>query len=389
MQGAARTGGALLVDLARAIGARFGARTGGGAPRLPEALRDAIAGARSIVVFLIDGAGVAQIRAHAPDGMLARSLVSAATTVFPTSTAPALTAFATGLDPLAHGNPGWFVWSERHASVVRSLLLDVRGQPHVAVAAQELWDWTPLSSRIEVPMAVHQPRSIADSAFSRFAYAGADRIGYESVEELPQRIADGVAAGYGYQYAYCPDFDAIAHAAGCRSAAAGHVLRRLDATYARVAAALADTDALLLATADHGFIDVPDDRQLRLADYPEVTRLLEGPISGEPRVGLARVAPGGAAMFEQAVREHLGFAVDAVPSARLIERGWFGASTDGHDRRARFGTHVLLCRDGYTLVDSVVGERPPAFIGMHGGPSDDERRVPLCAARHGRALRDA
>jgi hypothetical protein len=39
-----------------------------------------------------------------------------------------------------------------------------------------------------------------------------------------------------------------------------------------------------------------------------------------------------------------------------------------------------------TLVDTVEGERAPRFIGMHGGTSEDEMRVPLVAAWRGEPL---
>ncbi len=52
----------------------------------------------------------------------------------------------------------------------------------------------------------------------------------------------------------------------------------------------------------------------------------------------------------------------------------------------RIGTHVLVPTRCVTLVDTVAGERRPRFIGMHGGISEDEMRVPLVAAWHGEPI---
>src|SRR5690606_39155296 len=127
-----------------------------------------------------------------------------------------------------------------------------------------------------------------------------------------------------FVWAYLPHFDSASHERGWQSEAAANVARRLDLLFERLAARLAASGALLLATADHGFVDVPASQQLRLDDFPELAALLERPLTGEPRVVYCQVRPGCHETFEAIARKALGHAFDLAPSRVLVEAGWFG-----------------------------------------------------------------
>ena len=87
--------------------------------------------------------------------------------------------------------------------------------------------------------------------------------------------------------------------------------------------------------------------------------------------------------FGETVRSALGDVFEVRRAQELIEAGWFG---EGNALAGRLGTHVLVPRRCVTLVDTLEGEKPMRFIGMHGGPSEEEMRVPLLAARRGEPL---
>ncbi|MEZ5730041.1 MAG: alkaline phosphatase family protein [Burkholderiaceae bacterium] len=372
--------GATLVNLAAALGRRFGADPGLAPLRVPGLER-----ARGVVLMLIDGAGLAQIDALVPGGALARFRVGRLSSVFPSSTAPALTSLASALAPAQHGNAGWFVWNPARRRVVRSLPLDVRGDPSVAVDAAELWSWRPLSAAVSDTMVVIQPDTIATSGFSRYAYAGATLRGYDGTDAIETAILEAVDAHPegGFVYAYAPQFDAVAHAAGCRSDEAAHVLQRFDEIFASLVDSLADSGYLLLATADHGFVDIEPASQLSIGDFPAVARLLARPLCGEPRVAFVTIEPAAEDALVRAVGAEMGFALELERTEVLLRAGWFGDVEPSREFVDATGTHVLIMREGYTIGDRVAGESPPAFLGMHGGTGEAEMRIALAAAYRG------
>jgi len=399
--------GGCIVGLASAIAGRFradpsiaGASVAGvsvagthgpasGAGGLADAkVAAAIAQARHVVLVLFDGLGNRQIDTLIPDGAVAHCRRSALRSVFPSSTAPAITSFSTAVFPAEHANPGWFCWSEASASVVRTLPMDVRAAPDQLVTADGLWEWRAASLGFGVPVVAVQPHFIADSTFSRHAWAGAKRVGYRGRDELIEAVDEAIRAhpDGAFVWAYMPHFDSTSHERGWQSDAAGDVARRFDELFERLAGRLAASGALLLATADHGFVDVPAAQQLRLDDFPEIAALLERPLTGEPRVVYCQVRPGCHEAFEALARDRLGHAFDLVPSRALVQAGWFGPGPVSPRLAGRIGTHTLIGRDRHTLVDRLPGEPEPAFIGMHGGIHPDELSVPLSAACRGAPL---
>ncbi len=383
--------GSSIVNLAAGIAGRFGVRTP--LPPVNEpCLADALAGAGSVVTVLLDGLGERQLAAHAPRGALAQHRLRALDSVFPSSTAPAVTSLATAMPPVAHGNPAWLIWSERTDAIIRTLPMDVRGDRHRLIRADDIWSWQPWATRARVPSFAILPREIVDSEFSRYAYDGSSRIGYARLDDVVPIVVDALRAcpGGASVFVYMPHFDATSHEAGWQSEAAATVVGEFDRWFGGLLDRLRDVDALVLATADHGFVDVAPHDQLRLEDFPAIGGCLERPLSGEPRVPFCQVRPERRERFAAIVAAELGDAFAVHESDELLRAGWFGApfpDAGTSPLAGRLGTHVLVPRRCVTLVDAVDGERAPRFIGMHGGTSDDEMRVPLVAAWRGQAIR--
>lgn len=355
-------------------------------------LVEALAGARSVVTVLFDGVGERQLATHVPRGALARYRLRTLDSVFPSSTAPAVTSLATAAPPAEHGNPAWLIWSEHARAIVRTLPMDVRGDRRRAVSAADTWSWRPWPERAAAPSFALLPREIADSEYSRHAYGGSSRLPYARLDEIASMVVDALcAAPQGASvFVYLPQFDAASHEAGWQSDAAAQVLGDFDRWFAALVERLRDVDALVLATADHGFVDVAARDQLRLEDFPEIAACLEHPLCGEPRVPFCQVRAEHRERFAGIVAASLGDAFAVHESGALLRAGWFGRVGESGAANlpiaGRIGTHLLVPTRCVTLVDTVEGERAPRFIGMHGGTSEDEMRVPLVVAWRGEPI---
>ncbi len=380
----ARHGVATLTELSRTLARACGVDLAGPdlAVRAPDGrpALDAsrLASARTIVLVLLDGAGSAAVARHVPGGTLAGGERARIDSVFPSSTAPAISTVASALSPAEHAHAGWFLWHETLPRVVRSLPMDWRDAPGEAVTDWR-WHWTGWCAAAPIESVAIQPVEIHDSVYSRHAFAGARRLGYSDLDEfvdLTVEAARTAGPGRRFVYAYAPHFDSTSHAHGWRGDAAADCLSRLDAAVARILDGLDGNDAVVLATADHGFTDIDPDNQFPLEAFPGLARGLALPLAGEPRMAFARVHEGTTGHVVDAGARALEGIADVYPSRALLDAGWFGACGDARAVRA-FGDVSIVMRPGMALTDRLEGERPHRMLGMHGGTTREEMSVPL------------
>lgn len=108
------------VELIRAIAHLCGA-TDLELSRKSQQLVERIGPAEHYVFVVIDGLGMQLLTETMKDGFLREHLSGELQAVFPSTTAAALTAFATGAYPAAHGVPGWWSYIEEHDLTAVSL----------------------------------------------------------------------------------------------------------------------------------------------------------------------------------------------------------------------------------------------------------------------------
>lgn len=358
----------------------------GGEPVYPlladQAIREQMIEARHLVVWLIDGLGVEPLQALGRKSLLQQSSRCEINSVFPSSTAPTLTTLMTARSPAAHAVPEWFLWFDELGAIYRSLPLDARdpagGAAPVSDAAT-LYPQPSLMSRARRPCFAVLPVGIADSAYSRYAHAGAQVLKYSGGESFLAAITQAIDANRNgsYVYAYLDRFDQVAHEFGLASDKAQAVVRQLDRLFEFVSDTLAARGALLVVTSDHGFIDVPTHLRFHVDALPQIAECLLRPLCGGPRTPFAYVKPERADEFAAIVDDKLGAHFVAVPSEELLDAGWFGPEAPDPRLLSRLGTHILLPKSGAYLVDHMPGEYLAPLLGVHGGTSSAERRVPL------------
>jgi predicted AlkP superfamily pyrophosphatase or phosphodiesterase len=378
--------GGSIVNLMASIATAFGARSPYALARdLPP---DEIRAARNVVLLVLDGLGYHHLCRALPTGALRGALRARLTSTFPSTTAAAITTFMTGLAPQAHGLTGWHMYFREIGAVLAVLPFRPRhGGPSLVasggVTPAELLGHAPLVDRLDAASVVVSPAAIVESDFNRAVSGGARRIGYARIDEMFAAVRDVVSAGTGrkYVYAYYSEVDSAAHEHGIGSAAVGAELARIEAAFERFLAEIAGSDTLVIATADHGFVDTRPGTVVELDDHPELAATLALPLCGEPRVAYCYVRPGEGSRFERYAESRLRHCATLAASASLLEEGWFGPGA-AHPRLAeRIGDYILVMKDGYAIRDVLPGERRHPQIGVHGGTSEDEMLVPLIVAR--------
>jgi hypothetical protein len=342
-----------------------------------------LSAARNVVLLIVDGLGDNYLRLRGAGGALSSARRCAITSVFPSTTASAITTSYTGCTPREHGLTGWFCYFGEAGCVGAPLPFTSRGDQlpltRRGVTPQGIFTGRSLFESMTVQSFVVTTRDIVDSSYNDRYCIGAERTAYEQAHELAGAIERIVKSGVQrkFIYAYWPEYDRTAHPYGSQSREAFSQLGKIDEAFGSLLSRLSGTDSIVLATADHGFIDVAPEESLELP--PQLARLLRFPLCGERRVAYCHVHS--EKEFVEKACDWLGERADVRPSRELAEEGWFGGGIP-HPRFAeRIGDVTLLMRDHYTVKDWVAGEGRHLHIGNHGGTSEDEMMIPLIVAK--------
>jgi hypothetical protein len=334
---------------------------------------DWFAPAESAIVWVIDGLGSHNLSSsggHARFLSHARGKKDVARTVFPSTTASALTSLLTGTWPGEHGIVGYRARIPGTDDVVNQL----RG-----------WetDGLPRAWQRSATLAAASGRpffGVSKSEYATTGFTDATLEGAEihAVDDLGERVlvAAELAARHpgSLTYLYAPDLDAIGHKRGWQSDEWVAALERVDAAARALAGALHPRTGLVV-TADHGMIDVPRHRHVLLAEGDGLTdgvRL----IGGEPRMLHLYAEAGEAADVLVRWRASEGERSWVMSRADVVRSGLMGDVAP--DVIERIGDVLVAPRAGIAYYDDRLSDKgPQKMIGQHGSLTDEERTVPL------------
>ncbi|AFK19084.1 alkaline phosphatase family protein [Haloferax mediterranei ATCC 33500] len=361
-------------------------------PRLPDAATDGYGDVSRVVVFLVDGFGLAQWDGERERVPFLRRFeragtVTPLTSVYPSETAAALNTFHSATLPAEHGVIGWNVYDPDADEMFEALPFirkdgseperidfeDVANAesiyPELSAAGVETHHVTPFPSESTVPH-TYDPEDLS-TFLDAFAEA-----------------AEG-ATDPSYIFAYLPQTDAIGHAEGVDSDA---YRETADETFARVSGAidmLAETtdddgETLVCITADHGLIDTDPDRNVDLSAPPfdlvsDLKTLTDGtPIrfAGSPRNVHLHLEP---ERIDE-VHDTLTAELDArvFRKQEVLDSDLFGPNPSATFER-RLGDLVVVHQDlGVWFGDEEEAEL--GLVAMHGGLHPDEMLVPFATA---------
>ena len=370
------SGGSLVNLVASIVAARGGAALHAPLRNLrAEELREA----RNAVFLIVDGLGDNYLMRRGAGGELARRRRASLTSVFPSTTASAITTSYTGRTPLEHGLTGWFTYFGEAGCVAAALPFRSRGDYQTlarrGVTPEQVYVCKSIFESLPEVSFVVTYKEIIDSEYNSRHCRGARCLAYETLDELVAQVEAAVKSGpqRKFIYAYWPVYDMVSHRYGAESAEAFEQLSKIDAAFGVLLRRLAGTDSVVIATADHGFIDVAPEECFELPDF--LASMLRFPLCGERRVAYCHVHDSG--VFIERARDWLGERAEVLLSENLVNDGWFGPGTP-HPRLAeRVGDVTLLMRGRYTVKDWTPGESRHLHIGNHGGTSEDEMLIPL------------
>ena len=374
--------GGSLVNLMQSLRAALAPVVPGTCPPLAGLDPQTVGEARHILLVVIDGLGENILRRFPTSG-LARTERRIISSVFPSTTAAAITSLLTASAPRQHGVTGWYQWL-REVGVVSTILpfitraggVDLR---QLGLSVRQVIDTPPFLAQVERSCRAWLPEAIVNSPYSSTLTAPAPRLGYDTLENLGERLLQQLRLDPepSLSWVYWPELDSLMHHRGPDSPAVAELFERLDAWWERLTGGLQGTDTLVLLTADHGHIATAEDRHVRLEQHPELRECLTLPLCGEPRAASCYVRPHARQRFERYVTTQLADFCTLKSVADLVAEGWLGPGASHPELDSRLGDYVLLMHDNYVIKDTLVGEKPFSFAGVHSGVSREEMEVPL------------
>ena len=322
------------------------------------------------------------------------------TSIFPSSTMPAIASLNTGLAPAEHGLLGWTVY------------LDEFGE------ATELARWGPArasGSFQDAELGGHDPRAFfgrrtlyrhlrahdvratavvpvayRGSGYTEMVFGGARFSEYFAPSSIPM-LVDHALGGDGrrFVYAYWPTVDLVEHHALRHDPAGGDIQAEIDTLddtlrrwLERRRPTRASGDTLLLLTADHGHVFGSPGQVVRFSEHPALLdRLICAP-TGERRVAYLHARPGQSEAVRTYCEAHFAEAARVLDPSELLAQGLFGPGGPSDAARRRAGDVVLLARGDWQLIASHRPRHDGEFLyGNHGGLDPREMLVPLIAVR--------
>lgn len=336
-----------------------------------------------LLFILIDGLGDAFLQRHGQGSTLLAHRRTRITSVFPSTTASAVTTMLTGIAPAAHGLTGWFIQDPRFGGIIAPLPMRIRagGPVHGLFALHRLFPYPSLFQHRRRASALVSPADIAWSPFSCRHARGAKINAYSGLDGMVDATVEAAGelrgAGGGYGYVYYPEFDALSHRFGSDSDEVVEAFWRIDAAVTRLLERLTGTGIEVVISADHGFIDSPDEQCVHVEQHPELAAMLGAPLFGEARAAFCEVREGAGVDFEAYAHAELAGKARVLRSTDMLASGLLGPGPAHKRLRERIGSHALLMEPGWTVRDCVPGERVHPMLGVHGGLTPEEMWVPL------------
>jgi hypothetical protein len=373
-----------IVDLIHAIAAVCGAN-GVESNARSAALAEKIGSHEHVLFVVIDGLGLKLLRdlSRRRPGFLLSAVVHELQSVYPSTTAVAITSLATGVYPCTHGIPGWWTYFEEFNATAEILPFverySKRSMLEFGAKSEEIFKVPSLLPRFRHSPFVVTRAYIANSIYSRYWSGESPCSGYERVSDgVDQTIKHLIEATVpSYTHLYLPQLDEMCHRHGIDHPDVQQLFELLDSEMERLHLKTRGKVRMIIS-ADHGHVNRQQDRHI--LDGDPILSLLKCPPSGEPSVPVFHVRPGEEQSFRDMFSRNFGdifalLSVQEVEDLRLL-----GPSLLSPAARAHFGDFIGIPLAPNTIHYIHPHVKTHIHRGIHAGMTPAEMWVPLMIA---------
>jgi predicted AlkP superfamily pyrophosphatase or phosphodiesterase len=335
---------------------------------LPAWAPSCVAGARQIVLLVIDGLGAEQLRARthlAP--VICGGAGQSITSVAPSTTACALTTLVTGRVPAEHGVVGYRVALD--GDVFNVLQWSIHGRDaRMRVPAQKFQPCPSFPGATE-PVPVVTRYDYGPTGFTAAHLGQVELHRWHTQAGLVTSVRRLTSAGAPFVYAYYEGIDKIAHAQGLGDFYDDE-LRSADRLVADVLSVLPPGCALVV-TADHGQVEVGGSVEVLGPEIMDGLTL----ISGEGRFRWLHVRDGALDDVAATAEDLYSDIAWVRTKEQIVKEGWLGGVPSAAVS-SRLGDVALVPFEPTAFLDPAdTGEL--RLMARHGSLTAAEMLVPL------------
>ncbi len=359
----------------------------------------------NVLMFLIDGLSynywIQQTKEIEVCNLLSqKGIVTPLTSVFPSTTAAALTTINSGLTPQEHGLLEWIMYVQEIDMIIKTLrftpiesnipdsLLEREVDPKLLFRGRTLYQQLEPAGVNSVTVV---PESIAYSTYSQLIHKGSLIIPYSDLSDLFKKIVKKLKQSEDtYFYVYIDTLDYIGHKFGPHSNQYLKEFSTFSSLLIKGFINKVDTKiarkTILLLTSDHGQLPVSPTETLYLNNYSKLTRNLQNfnrrgvyP-TGSPRDVFLHIEPDRLEEIHDYLVHKLGDQACILKVTDALEMNLFGGGQTHNSFHDRIGNLLILPRGNHTIwFEHVKGEKF-SLKGHHGGLHKEEMLIPFTAA---------
>jgi hypothetical protein len=316
--------------------------------------------ADSYVLCLFDGLGYQQLD-HPAATAMRESCRAAIDSPFPATTTVSLATLATALPPSQHGLLGYQAWIPELDTVVNTIHWTTLWGEQLEYPFASFLPTPNLAERLGeagVEAITIQPMKFLDTPLTQVLFRGCRFEGVEYVGDWLDAITQLAASPGRLIVAYLPNVDYAAHVGGQQSEMYQEAVTTLAAAWETLSRRL-PPGVVAVGTADHGHVDFPKEKQIKIAKEDHDGRIFFGD---------------GRAMFVKGEGASLAEKLPAmwIPVDEMIH--WWGPEPRHPRMTERLPDGILLADDDSLLLHRHSDDR---MVGNHGALTDAERLIPL------------
>jgi predicted AlkP superfamily pyrophosphatase or phosphodiesterase len=348
---------------------------------------------KHVILFLIDAMSYNTfklvLKEHKNEfHLLRKNHFLPATSVFPSTTANAITTFLTGKSPAEHGILGYILFFKELGSLVNMIdfspLYGGKGifEPYLVNDILKMNTIHETLNALDVKTFVHTHSEIVGSGLSKIHNKGSNIKGYKSPVELfgmvYDKLIDFSKNGYkSSQFAYYSHVVSIGHKYGAKDyrykSQIYWFLKMLEEEFLKKITNNILKDTIILITADHGMLETPLTKEIRFSNDDVISKYLSVPPGGEMRMMYfyTKNKKDFSDFFHSNYKDYGNLiSIDEAEKINL-----FGNKLNKNFKE-RIGDFVMISKSNYSFVYKY-GSSFVHLKGKHGGLSFHEMIVPL------------
>ncbi len=396
-------GGGSILNIPDTICRLLGAPDIGHGPLLPEMWAPLADGVRQVLLILVDALALHRLQRWMAEGdsplwsqLVRDGLLSALTSVVPSTTSSALTTLWTGRSPAEHAIIGYEMWLKEYGIVANTILQspmtfqnDAGSLARAGFDPQRFLALPVLGMHLAahgVKTHVFQHASIHGSGLSRMFQQDAERRPFNTYTDLWTNVRQlwetAGASERRYTYVYWGEVDHFSHRYGPDDERPAGEFSSFSQAFERFFLSRLSParrkNTLVLLCADHGMIATPQLEHYNLRHHPGLLHKLHILPTCENRLALLFLRPGqGKGTLEYIDRTWPGH-FSLLDSRHLLDSGLLGPGRPHPALRDRIGDYAVFARqDAYWWWQA----KENYLLGRHGGLDPQEMLVPFLAVR--------